>query len=184
MSGFNKQNRLDEKAVSVISDYFMNKHGDMFDLQFHGVKDNTPDTDGFLRLRESVEKMKGSYLNNVVFFQLKGFGKDLRGKPYISSRKLINFCKEINLPTILFVVANINEDSEVQTGAQIYWYYFSNLNVEILNVINKTTKENMKIPDLRMLRIGKDDWVDQFYQQIKSLSKKMNFLSCQMKYYK
>ncbi len=137
MSKYNKQNRLDEKAVSILSDYFMNKHGDRFDLQFHGIKDNTPDTDGFLRLRHPKEKMNGDYLNNVVFFQLKGFEKDLRNKPYESTRKLIDFCKEINLPTILFVVANINENSEKQNTAQIYWYYFSNLNVEILNEINK-----------------------------------------------
>src|SRR3989344_5696592 len=80
MSKYNKQNRLDEKAISIISDYFMNKHGDKFDLQFHGIKDNTPDTDGFLRLREPEEnpKLKGTYLNNVVFFQLKGFDKKIK----------------------------------------------------------------------------------------------------------
>jgi len=75
MSKYNKQNRLDEKAISIVSDYFMNKHGDKFDLQFHGIKDNTPDTDGFLRLREPEDgtPLAGKYLNHVVFFQLKGF---------------------------------------------------------------------------------------------------------------
>ncbi|MGH2644714.1 MAG: hypothetical protein ACRDE2_12245, partial [Chitinophagaceae bacterium] len=86
---------MDEKAVSIISDYFMNKHGDKFDLQFHGIKDNTPDTDGFLRLREPEDgtPLAGKYLNHVVFFQLKGFEKKIDNASYISSRKLIDFCK-------------------------------------------------------------------------------------------
>ena len=45
MTKYDKLKRLDEKAISVMTDFFLNKHGDQFDLQFHGIKDNTPDTD-------------------------------------------------------------------------------------------------------------------------------------------
>lgn len=178
MSKYNKQNRLDEKAISIISDYFMNKHGGKFDLQFHGIKDNTPDTDGFLRLREpeSDSKMGGKYLNNVVFFQLKGFEKPIENNSYVGSRKLIDFCKEINLPTILFVVANINEESEKQNDSQIYWYHFSNVNIEILNRTNKETSKSVRIPNLERLKVGKSDFIDQFYIHIKNLAKKNEFL--------
>jgi len=178
MSKYNKQNRLDEKAISIISDYFMNKHGDKFDLQFHGIKDNTPDTDGFLRLREPEEntKLKGSYLNNVVFFQLKGFEKKIENGSYVSTRKLIDFCKDINLPTILFVVSNLGDGDEKKGGAQIYWYHFSNINIEILNKTNKPDSRNVKIPNLSPLKIGKNDFVDQFYIHIKNLAKKNEFL--------
>ena len=179
MSKYNKQNRLDEKAISIISDYFMNKHGDKFDLQFHGIKDNTPDTDGFLRLREPEENttLKGSYLNNVVFFQLKGFEKKIEDASYVSSRKLTDFCKDINLPTILFVVSNLGDGDEKKGGTQIYWYHFSNINIEILNKTNKKTDSlNVKIPNLNPLKIGKNDFVDQFYIHIKNLAKKNEFL--------
>ena len=178
MSKYNKQNRLDEKAISIISDYFMNKHGDKFDLQFHGIKDNTPDTDGFLRLREPEEnsKLKGTYLNNVVFFQLKGFEKKIEDGSYVSARKLIDFCKDINLPTILFIVSNLGDGDEKKCGAQIYWYHFSNINIEILNKSNKPNSKKIKIPNLNPLKIGKNDFVDQFYVHIKNLAKKNDFL--------
>lgn len=178
MSKYNKQNRLDEKAISIISDYFMNKHGDKFDLQFHGIKDNTPDTDGFLRLREPEEnaKLKGTYLNNVVFFQLKGFEKKIEDGSYVSARKLIDFCKDINLPTILFVVSNLGDGDEKKGGAQIYWYHFSNINIEILNKSNKPDSNKVKIPNLNPLKIGKNDFVDQFYIHIRNLAKKNEFL--------
>src|SRR3989338_198449 len=157
MSKYNKQNRLDEKAVSIISDYFMNKHGGKFDLQFHGIKDNTPDTDGFIRLREpeSDSKMGGKYLNHVVFFQLKGFEKPIENNSYVSTRKLIEFCKEINLPTILFVVANIKEK---------------------LNRTNKQNSKSVRIPNLERLKVGKSDFIDQFYVHTKNLAKKNEFL--------
>lgn len=79
MTKYNKQNRLDEKACAIMSNFFTNLHGNEFDLQFHGLKNNTPDTDGFLRLREKSEKqeMEGKYLNQVVFFQLKGQQKPI-----------------------------------------------------------------------------------------------------------
>lgn len=178
MSKYNKQNRLDEKAISLISDFFMNKHGDKFDLQFHGIKDNTPDTDGFLRLRQPEEntQLKGSYLNNVVFFQLKGFEKKIEDGSYVSARKLIDFCKDINLPTILFVVANLGDVEEKQGGAQIYWYHFSNINIEILNKTNKPGSSNVKIPNLSALKVGANDFVEQFYIHIKNLAKKNEFL--------
>lgn len=187
MSKYNKQNRLDEKAVSIISDYFMNKHGDKFDLQFHGIKDNTPDTDGFLRLRkpEKNTKLKGKYLNNVVFFQLKGFEKKIKDDSYFSTRKLIDFCKDINLPTILFVVSNLGDSDNKKGGVQIYWYHFSNINIKILkkfddkknlNKTNKQNSKNVKIPNLNPLKIGKNDFVDQFYIHIKNLAKKNDFL--------
>lgn len=178
MSKFNKQNRLDEKAISIVSDYFMNSHGDKFDLQFHGIKDNTPDTDGFLRLREpdGSIKMKGKYLNNVVFFQLKGFEKKIENNSYLSARKLIDFCKDINLPTILFVVSNLSEEAVKKGEVQIHWYHFSNINIEILDKTNKTNSTNVKIPNLSTLKIGKSDFVDQFYLHIKNLSKKNEFL--------
>ena len=178
MSQYNKQNRLDEKAISIVSDYFMNKHGDKFDLQFHGIKDNTPDTDGFLRLREPEgnAQMKGKYLNHVVFFQLKGFEKKIENTSYISKRKLIDFCKDINLPTILFIVSNISEGSDKQNEAQIYWYHFSNINIEILNKTNKPNSDKIKIPNLNPLKIGRNDFIDQFYVHIKNLAKKNEFL--------
>ncbi len=179
MSKYNKQNRLDEKAVSIISDYFMNKHGDKFDLQFHGIKDNTPDTDGFLRLREPEDgtPLSGKYLNHVVFFQLKGFDNKIDDASYISSRKLIDFCKDINLPTILFVVSNISSNSEKQGDAQIYWYHFSNINIEILNKTNKKADSiNVKIPNLQPLKVGKSDFSDEFYVHIRNLAKKNEFL--------
>lgn len=177
MSKFNKQNRLDEKAISILSDYFMNKHGGRFDLQFHGIKDNTPDTDGFLRLRQpSNEKhTDGDYLNNVVFFQLKGTSKSVKNDSYKCSRKLIDFCKEINLPTILFVVSDIKEDADGQTDARIYWYHFSNVNVEILNKKNKG-QGDVTIPNLSPLKINKSDFVEQFYLHVKNLAKKNQFL--------
>lgn len=178
MSKYNKQNRLDEKAISIVSDYFMNGHGDKFDLQFHGIKDNTPDTDGFLRLREPDEnaQMKGKYLNHVVFFQLKGYEKQIENNSYLSSRKLIDFCKDINLPTILLVVSNISGGSEKQNDSQIYWYHFSNINVEILSKTNKPNSKNVKIPNLNPLKVGKNDFIDQFYVHIKNLAKKNDFL--------
>lgn len=156
----------------------MNKHGDKFDLQFHGIKDNTPDTDGFLRLREPEEnsKLKGTYLNNVVFFQLKGFEKKIEDGSYVSARKLIDFCKDINLPTILFIVSNLGDGDEKKGGAQIYWYHFSNINIEILNKSNKPNSKKIKIPNLNPLKIGKNDFVDQFYVHIKNLAKKNDFL--------
>lgn len=179
MSKYNKQNRLDEKAVSIVSDYFMNKHGDKFDLQFHGIKDNTPDTDGFLRLREPEDgtPLAGKYLNHVVFFQLKGFENKIDNASYISSRKLIDFCKDINLPTILFVVSNISKNSEQQGDAQIYWYHFSNINIEILNKTNKKADSiKVKIPNLQPLKVGKSDFADEFYIHIRNLAKKNEFL--------
>ena len=179
MSRYNKQNRLDEKAISIVSDYFMNKHGDKFDLQFHGIKDNTPDTDGFLRLREPEDgtSLTGKYLNHVVFFQLKGFDNKIDDASYISSRKLIDFCKDINLPTILFVVSNISSNSEEQGDAQIYWYHFSNINIEILNKTNKRADSiNVKIPNLQPLKVGKSDFSDEFYAHIRNLAKKNEFL--------
>ncbi|TSC81798.1 MAG: Uncharacterized protein G01um101420_802 [Parcubacteria group bacterium Gr01-1014_20] len=178
MSKFNKQNRLDEKAISTISDYFMNKHGDKFDLQFHGIKDNTPDTDGFLRLREPHQdkQMQGEYLNQVVFFQLKGYEKPIIDNTYNCSRRLIEFCKGINLPTILFVVANVGSKPEKQNDPQIYWYHFSNVNIEILNKTNKEKSKNIRIPNLNPLRVGRGDFIDQFYIHIKNLAKKNEFL--------
>ncbi|PJE74363.1 MAG: hypothetical protein COV01_01485 [Candidatus Taylorbacteria bacterium CG10_big_fil_rev_8_21_14_0_10_41_48] len=179
MSRYNKQNRLDEKDISIVSDYFMNKHGDKFDLQFHGIKDNTPDTDGFLRLREPEDgtPLSGKYLNHVVFFQLKGFDNKIDDASYISSRKLIDFCKDINLPTILFVVSNISSNSEKQGDAQIYWYHFSNINIEILNKTNKKADSiNVKIPNLQPLKVGKSDFSDEFYAHIRNLAKKNEFL--------
>lgn len=179
MSKFNKPNRLDEKAISIVSDYFMNKHGDKFDLQFHGIKDNTPDTDGFLRLREPEDgtPLAGKYLNHVVFFQLKGFENKIDDASYISSRKLIDFCKDINLPTILFVVSNISSNSEKQGDAQIYWYHFSNINIEILDKTNKKADSiNVKIPNLQPLKVGKSDFSDEFYAHIRNLAKKNEFL--------
>jgi len=178
MSKYIKQNRLDEKAVSILSDYFMNKHGDKFDLQFHGIKDNTPDTDGFLRLRESEDgnPLTGKYLNQVVFFQLKGFEKKIDNNSYTSQRKLIDFCKDINLPTILFVVSNINNETDKQSDAQIYWYHFSNINIEILNKTNKSNSTSVKIPNLKPLKVGKSDFIDEFYIHIKNLAKKNDFL--------
>jgi len=177
MSKFNKQNRLDEKAISILSDYFMNKHGGRFDLQFHGIKDNTPDTDGFLRLRQpgNEKHTDGDYLNNVVFFQLKGTSKSVKNDSYKCSRKLIDFCKEINLPTILFVVSDIKEDADGQMDARIYWYHFSNVNVEILNKKNKG-KGDVTIPNLSPLKINKSDFVEQFYLHVKNLAKKNQFL--------
>ena len=157
----------------------MNKHGDKFDLQFHGIKDNTPDTDGFLRLREPEDgtPLSGKYLNHVVFFQLKGFDNKIDDASYISSRKLIDFCKDINLPTILFVVSNISSNSEKQGDAQIYWYHFSNINIEILNKTNKKADSiNVKIPNLQPLKVGKSDFSDEFYAHIRNLAKKNEFL--------
>lgn len=177
MSKFNKQNRLDEKAISILSDYFMNKHGGRFDLQFHGIKDNTPDTDGFLRLRQPSDDKhtNGDYLNNVVFFQLKGTSKSVKNNSYKCSRKLIDFCKDINLPTILFVVSDIKEVADGQIDAQIYWYHFSNVNIEILNKTNKG-KGDVTIPNLSPLKVNKSDFVEQFYLHIKNLAKKNQFL--------
>lgn len=179
MSKFNKQNRLDEKAVSIISDYFMNKHGDSFDLQFHGIKDNTPDTDGFLRLRKPHQhnQMQGEYLNRVVFFQLKGCEKSILNNTYNCSRRLINFCKEINLPTILFVVSNINKESEKQKHTEIYWYHFSNINVEILNELNKSkTGGSINISNLKPLKVNGKEFIEDFYIHIKNLAEKNYFL--------
>ncbi|MBN1325745.1 hypothetical protein JW977_02075 [Candidatus Falkowbacteria bacterium] len=178
MSKFNKQNRLDEKAISIISDFFMNKHGDLFDLQFHGIKDNTPDTDGFLRLREKNENkvMAGDYLNQVVFFQLKGQEKAIENNTYVCKRQIVEFCKEINLPTILFVVSNIFTGVDNQKEIQIYWYHFSRVNIEVLNEINKSNNKNMILHGLEPLKVGNRDYVDIFYTFIKKLAKKDDFL--------
>lgn len=178
MSKFKKQNRLDEKAISVLSHFFINKYGDRFDLQFHGIKDNTPDTDGFLRLREPTEgkKMEGEYLNQVVFFQLKGYEKTIINNSYYCRKELIDFCKDINLPTILFIVGNIKENTEKQEAAEIYWYHFSSINIEILNELNKKNKRYSRIPNLELLKIGENDFVDNFYERIKDLAKKNEFL--------
>lgn len=178
MSKYNKQNRLDEKAISAVSDFFMNKHGDSFDLQFHGIKDNTPDTDGFLRLREqnASKQMTGRYLNQVVFFQLKGHEKPIQKRTYICKRQLVDFCKEINLPTILFVVGNINTEAEKQESIEIYWYHFSKVNVEILNEVNKPKSKNVTIHGLESLKIGEKEYDSIFYAFVKKLAQKDNFL--------
>lgn len=178
MTKYNKQNRLDEKATSILSDFFMNKHGDKFDLQFHGIKDNTPDTDGFLRLREQSanKQMTGNYLNQVVFFQLKGYEKSIQKKTYVCKRRLVDFCKEINLPTILFIVGNITPEAEKQRNIEIYWYHFSKVNVEILNEINKPNSKNVTIHGLEPLKIGEKDYDDIFYTFVKKLAQKDNFL--------
>lgn len=178
MSKYNKQNRLDEKAISILSDFFMNKHGDRFDLQFHGIKDNTPDTDGFLRLREQStnKQMTGKYLNRVVFFQLKGSEKPIQNNAYLCKRRLVEFCAEINLPTILFVVGNLNKEAEGQGNVEIYWYYFSKVNVEILNEVNKPNSKNVTIHGLEPLKIGSKEHDDIFYAFVKKLAQKDNFL--------
>ena len=176
MSKYNKQNRLDEKAISVLSDFFMNKHGDRFDLQYHGIKDSTPDTDGFLRLRKPTKEMAGDYLDKVIFFQLKGHGKPMSDGAFRCPKRLIEFCKTINLPTILFVVSNIDASSKKQDGAEIYWYYFSNVNAEILDHANKKISSGYKIPNLELLKTASVEHVDIFYEFIESLAKRDSLL--------
>ncbi|MFA5413772.1 MAG: hypothetical protein WC348_04535 [Patescibacteria group bacterium] len=178
MTKYRKSKRIDEKAISILTDYFVNKHGDRFDLQFHGIKDNTPDTDGFLRLRKPDEgkKMQGNYLNQVVFFQLKGCEEPIKDNTCRCPKRLVEFCKLINLPTILFLVSKIRGDKQKQEDAEIYWYHFSDINVQILNEINKNVKDKIKIPNLEYLRIGNHDFIDNLYVHIESLARKNEFL--------
>jgi hypothetical protein len=95
---------------------------------------------------------------------------------YVSTRRLINFCEGINLPTILFVVSDIGDKSGKQGSAQMFWYHFSNINIEILNKTNKQDSASVKIPNLKPLKIGKSDYVEEFYIHIKNLAKKNEFL--------
>ena len=180
MSNFDKPKRLDEKAIAILTDFFLNKHGDKFDLQFHGIKDNTPDTDGFLRLRKSISEQSwsGEYLDQVVFFQLKGQEKPINNRTFQNSnkkaKKLVDFCKSINLPTILFIVSNIGKD-EFQKNAQIFWYHFSNINVEILDDENKKRSSSIRIPNLEVLKDGEIDNSDTLYLFLKYLAARNHF---------
>ncbi|MDD4352062.1 MAG: DUF4365 domain-containing protein [Candidatus Gracilibacteria bacterium] len=180
MSKYKEQNRLDEKAISIISNFFTSKYGDLFDLQFHGIKDNTPDTDGFLRLREkdAIKSMEGKNLNQVVFFQLKGQKNIVKNNSYCCEKKLIDFCSDINLPTILFVVGAIDSEAEQGGCAEIYWYHFSRVNKDILDTISKRKESRtVTIPNLEPLKISeKTDNAETFYSYIKSLAKKNAFL--------
>ena len=175
MSKYNNSNRSDEKAVAVLTNFFSNKYGNLFDLQFHGIKDNTPDTDGFLRLREEDRNKKdqGKYLNKVVFFQLKGQKESIKNNSYRCLSTLVNFCNEINLPTILFVVGSLNEEAENRGFTEIYWYHFSNVNSEILST--KKASKHIRIPNLEPLKIGEKEFIDTFYSFIKGLAKKDSF---------
>ncbi|HOI59790.1 MAG TPA: hypothetical protein PKU93_00535 [Candidatus Pacearchaeota archaeon] len=180
MSKYNKINRLDEKAISIIADYFLYDYGQYFDLQFHGVKDNTPDTDGFIRLRKPLNteenSKKGSRnLNQVVFFQLKGFGKIIKDHSYKCDKDLFDFCKEINLPTILLVVSGL--DSENKEDVVIYWYYFNNANIRITESINsKENKKEIKIPNLSLLKNVKVDNAKILYKFIQDLAGRNYFI--------
>jgi len=175
-SKYSQQNRLDEKAISVLSNYFQNEHGDIFDIQFHGIKDNTPDTDGFVRLRKpdksSESNVVGEYLNQVVFFQLKGQGKLLKDDSYSCPVSVIEFCKEINLPTILFVVSGLDEEKS-ENNPSIYWYYFDSINTHILKErINKFSKKTDKIKLHNLNRLSSPNV---FWEFISELAKKDSF---------
>ena len=175
-SKYSLQNRLDEKAISVLSNYFQNEHGDIFDIQFHGIKDNTPDTDGFVRLRKPDKNIKGNvvgeYLNKVVFFQLKGQAKILKDDSFSCPLSVVDFCKDINLPTILFVVAGLDEEKS-ETNPAIYWYYFDSINVRILDErIGKLSKKTDKIQLHNLNRLNSPNT---FWEIINELAKKDSF---------
>ena len=74
------------------------------------------------------------------------------------------------------MVSNISGGSEKQSDAQIFWYHFSNINIEILNKTNKPNSASIRIPNLRPLKVGKSDFIDEFYVHIKNLAKKNEFL--------
>jgi hypothetical protein len=167
---YRKQNRSDEKAISFLTNYFLFQHGDIFDIQFHGSKDNTPDTDGFIRLREEddPEKEKGHYLNKVVFFQLKGERDRLKNKEYSCKRDVFDFCSTINLPTILFIVDGLGND---KVKKNIYWYYFSSLNIELIKSLDNG-EGRVKIPNLQELKVDNNDYFRTFFEYINDLSNK------------
>lgn len=172
MSKYSKQNRLDEKALAVISNFFSDQYGDYFDLQFHGIKDNTPDTDGFLRLRKPTKdkEMDGEYLNKVVFFQLKGQAKPIENQSYSCKTTLVDFCMEINIPIILFVVGGLEKTPE------IYWYYFSNTNNKLLKGLKKNLSQKIiTIPNLELLKGAEINRWKVFYDFIDGLAKKDSF---------
>lgn len=175
-SKYSLQNRLDEKAISVLSNYFQNEHGDIFDIQFHGIKDNTPDTDGFVRLRKPDKKSKsnvvGEYLNKVVFFQLKGQGKILKDNSYSCPISVVEFCKEINLPTILFVVGGLDEEKS-ENNPTIYWYYFDSINVRILS--NRIDKLSEKTDKIQLYNLNPLHSPNMFWEFINELAKKDTF---------
>ncbi len=168
------QNRLDEKAISVLSNYFQNLHGDIFDIQFHGIKDNTPDTDGFIRLREKFSEPKdnviGRYLNKVVFFQLKGQKDEIINDSYKCDKSVVEFCKEINLPTILFIVAGLELDT---AEPSIYWYYFDSINAHILE--NEIQKHSLNTDKVILRNIFKLENPTFFWQHLNELAKKDTF---------
>ncbi len=168
------QNRLDEKAISVLSNYFQKLHGDIFDIQFHGIKDNTPDTDGFIRLREKFPEPQkniiGKYLNKVVFFQLKGQKDKILNDSYRCDKSVVDFCKEINLPTILFIVAGLEQD---KSEPSIYWYYFDSINTRILE--NEIQKHSLNTEKVILRNIYKLENPTLFWQHLNELAKKDTF---------
>jgi|GEM_PF-4768275 len=124
MTYIDDKNRTDENGQIALANLFTGKYGHLFDLQPHGIKDKTPDTDGFLRLREGYnpEGMQTNKIRNLpktFFYQLKTTCKDCRSYP-LKPKDLSHFLST-NLPTLLFVV-NLSLKAE----PKVSWFYFDN----------------------------------------------------------
>ena len=124
ISKYTKTHRSDECGVAIISEKLVVKHGDLFIFQPHGEQDNTPDTDGFLRLRKKELELTprsqklGWNLPKTFFYQQKVTNKCIKNNKYSCEKKVVKYCFESNLPTLLFVVDT--------SGSKpvIYWYHF------------------------------------------------------------
>ncbi len=131
MSKVSKSHRSDEIGeLAVLQRLRLGAWGDLFDIQPHGIKDKTPDTDGFIRLRElflePVGLTIGKNLNKAFFYQLKSMSRS--GKTFNCNSELLEYLLTTNLPTILFVV-----DIRSQPPL-IYWYHLSQTEVNMLGL--------------------------------------------------
>lgn len=107
MSKYTVQDVNEENSTTIIKaaldpNYFL--------IQDFGAKDKTPDIDGHLRLRDG----NGTYLNRYLHYQLKSVA-GVKGSKYSCSRKILDYLRDTNIPTLLLVV-----DTESKRS---FWYY-------------------------------------------------------------
>ena len=171
MSFYTKQDRCDERAGVIITKKLVAEYGHLFDFQPHGIKDKTPDTDGFLRLREKydvpVKSKVGENLNKTFFFQQKG-KSGVNNNSYTCKNKIVDYLIDTNLPTILFVV-------DIKAGTEkIYWFYPSVVNVEDLK--RARGRGYTKVDNLIPLTTSED--VDYLYSYLRNIGVRNEFSEC------
>ena len=100
-------------------------------------------------------------LFKTFFYQLKGTHKSLDSKGYYCEASVIEYCVRSNLPTVLFVVDNLDKP----TASNAYWYHFSNLEKIVLG-INEADPTTIRARRLPLHRLNTDKDVDNFYQYL------------------